>query len=91
MTIDNGMKNVEDPDFDLVPHIIMQVKRSIDMGGNNKIVFKNGDNAVIPFNTLLSFMRHYNDLKPYMREEIQNNAIMSFDNFNMQLEKMMSY
>jgi hypothetical protein len=72
---------VADPDQDKIPHIVMQLKKAADVGGNHPITFKDGKKFKIPMNVINAFMRKYNDMKPLDREEMQNIASKSKDDF----------
>ena len=72
---------VADPDQDRVPHLIMQFKKSLDTGGMNPILFRDGSKAKIPHQIIAAFMNKYHDMKPADREEFQAVAIKSIDAF----------
>jgi hypothetical protein len=72
---------VADPDQDNVPHLVMQLKKAADVGGNHPITFKDGKKHKIPMTDIISFMRKYNDLKPMDREVMQDVAAKSNDDF----------
>jgi hypothetical protein len=72
---------VSDPDHDKIPHIVMQLKKAVDVGGNYPITFKDGKKFKIPMNVILAFIRKYSELKPMDREEMQSLAAKSKDDF----------
>jgi hypothetical protein len=75
----------EDPDTDRVPHIIMQLRKSVDSGARNEILFKDGDRVRIPLRTIEQFFDVYAMLKPIDRESMQNLAAKSAKNFSQAL------
>ena len=62
-------------------HIVMQLKKAADVGGNYLITFKDGKKFKIPMNIIMAFMRKYNNMKPMDREEMQNVAARSKEDF----------
>jgi hypothetical protein len=70
-----------DPDQDKIPHLVMQLKKAADVGGNHPITFKDGKKFKIPMEVIAMFMRKYNDMKPMDREEMQKIAANSKDDF----------
>lgn len=72
---------VADPDMDKVPHLVMQFKKSIDTGGMNPILFRDGSKARIPHGIISAFMDKYYDMKPADREEFQAIAVKSVEDF----------
>lgn len=73
--------SIEDPDTDKVPNIVMQIRKSMDTGGNRPIIFRDGNKEVIPVNAMIAFLNRYETLKPMDREEMQNLAIQSKESF----------
>jgi hypothetical protein len=73
--------SVEDPDTDKVPNIVMQIRKSMDTGGNRPIVFRDGSKADVPVNAMIAFLNRYETLKPMDREEMQNMAVQSKEAF----------
>jgi len=72
---------VGDPDQDKIPHILMQLKKAVDVGGNYPITFKDGKKFKIPMDVIMDFIRKYGALKPMDREEMQSLAAKSKDDF----------
>lgn len=70
-----------DPDADKVPHILMQIKKVLDLGGSHPIVFQSGEKATLTPKTTERFLKIYFAAKPVEREKIQNQAIQSIDGF----------
>lgn len=73
--------SIEDPDTDKVPNIVMQIRKSMDTGGNRPIIFRDGNKEVVPVNAMIAFLNRYETLKPMDREEMQNLAIQSKEAF----------
>lgn len=72
---------VGDPEQDKVPNLIIQFKKSMDVGGNYPIVFRDGAKVKIPVEIMVKFLNKYDNLKPMDREKIQNLAAQSVDSF----------
>jgi hypothetical protein len=78
---DKEEEEAPDPDQDKIPHIVMQLKKAIDLK-NHPITFKDGNKSIIPRAKILQFMNRYNDMKPMDREKMQELASQSLDKFN---------
>ena len=72
---------VSDPEQDKVPHILMQLKKSADVGGNYPITFKDGSKVIVSNHEIFQFVERYMDLKPADREIMQDLASQSHKNF----------
>jgi hypothetical protein len=70
-----------DPDLDIVPNLMMQVKKAIDVDGNYSLLFKDGKKQKFSKEDLLNFGYHYMRLKPYDRENMQKLGSESVANF----------
>lgn len=79
--LNESFDNIEDPDTDKVPNIVMQIRKSMDTGGSRPIVFRDGSKEMIPVNAMVAFMNRYETLKPMDREEMQNLAVQSKEAF----------
>jgi len=75
---DDEEEVASNPDDD---HLVMQLKKAADVGGNHPITFKDGKKFKIPMHILIAFMRKYNDLKPMDRELLQDLASKSKEDF----------
>lgn len=73
--------NIEDPDTEKVPNLVVQIRKSMDTGGNRPIAFRDGSKAEVPVNAMIAFLNRYETLKPMDREEMQNLAIQSKEAF----------
>ena len=71
----------ENPDQDENLHLVMQLKKALDVGGNYLITFKDGTKHKLPMNVIMAFMRKYGELKPMDREEMQSIAAKSKEYF----------
>ena len=72
---------INDADNDRIPVLPMQLRKSIDVGGNREIIFQNGDKVKIPLRTIEMFFDTYMSLKPIHREEMQAQASQSSRGF----------
>ena len=72
---------VSDPDQDKVPNLVVQFRKSMDVGGNYPIKFNDGSKVKIPVQIMVDFLNKYDNLKPMDREAIQNMAAQSVDKF----------
>lgn len=79
--LNESFDNIEDPDTDKVPNIVMQIRKSMDTGGSRPIVFRDGTKEKIPVNAMIAFLDRYDTLKPMDREEMQNLAVQSKEAF----------
>jgi len=78
---DDEEEKPEDPDKDRVPHILMQVKKALDVEGDHDIQFENGDKHKFSVVDLNIFLTNYLDMKPEMREKMQEAAITGQEEF----------
>ena len=72
---------VNDPDYDKIPHLIMQLRKSIDAAGGREIVFQDGVRLMVQLSAINNFLEIYDHLKPIDREDMQKYAARSFDDF----------
>ena len=70
------------------PNITVQFKKSMDVAGNYPIIFKNGKKEMVPVSDMVTYLNHYDELKPFEREEIQRVAGQSLEKFNEIIEKI---
>ncbi len=68
-----------DPDTDKVPHILMQFKKAMDVGGNYPITFKSGEKTKVSLDDIEKFVRRYVSGKPLEREQMQSQAVQSIE------------
>lgn len=72
---------VGDPEQDRVPNLIVQFRKSMDVGGGYPIKFNDGSKVKIPVQIMVDFLNKYDNLKPMDREKIQSMAAQSVDAF----------
>lgn len=70
-----------DPDQDRVPHIIMQLRKALDVDGDYLVTFQDGAKHKIPKNVTRHFIQRYLTLKPADREVMQNMATKDLEGF----------
>lgn len=63
------------------PNITVQFKKSLDVAGDYPIIFRDGSRVKVPVADMVTYLNHYDELKPFEREEIQKVAGHSFDKF----------
>jgi hypothetical protein len=85
---DKEEEEPENPDADKIPHIVMQLKKAADVGGNYPIIFKDGSKHVLPYNMIASFLTKYMEKKPFEREAMQDQAGQSLLDFQATMESM---
>ena len=78
----------EDPDSDKIQHIVMQLKKAYDVGGNYPITFKDGTKHKLDMRTITAFLEKYLSLKPFEREEMQARAGAGLLDFQATMESM---
>ena len=59
----------------------MQVKKALDVEGDHDIQFENGDKHKFSVSDLNIFLTNYLDMKPEMREKMQEAAITGQEEF----------
>jgi len=78
---DDEEEKPEDPDKDNVPHIVTQLRKSIDVEGNYPVKFRDGTQKKIPMELIKKFLMKYIKYKPADRERMQHEAGQSFEAF----------
>lgn len=68
---------VQPEDHDGPTHLVMQLKKASDVGGNRPIKFVNGESVTFPLSVINKFLTAYMNLKPYEREAMQEKASQS--------------
>jgi len=79
---DDEDEKPEDPDKDKVPHILMQIKKAIDVDGDHDIKFEDGEKHKFSITDLNLFLKKYMSMKPLDREKMQEVAIMGKEEFD---------
>ena len=72
---------VDDPDTDRIPNLVVQMRKSLDLGGELPIMFYDGTKFKLAIVIMNRFLEMYGSIKPVDREEMQKTAIKSFDSF----------
>jgi hypothetical protein len=78
---DDVMDKPEDPEADKIPHILMQLRKAIDVDGDYPITFKDGKKVKLSLNDIGAFVKKYMNAKPLEKEEMQNKAASSLESF----------
>jgi hypothetical protein len=79
--LDDVMDKPEDPDADKVPHILMQLRKAIDVDGNYPILFRDGKKAKLSMEQIVAFVKKYMKSSPQEKESLQTQAINSLEGF----------
>ena len=72
----------EDPEQDKIPHIVMQLKKAVDVEGDYPVTFKDGKKVKLQLDNIKAFLHKYNKMKPHEREAMQNMAAKDLDGFH---------
>lgn len=70
---------VQDADQDKIPHILMQMRKAVDVDGNYEFQFKNGDKKKLPMPAIVAFVKKYMTAKPQEKQMMQDAAIESLE------------
>lgn len=76
----------EDPESDKIPHIVMQLRKALDVDGDYPVTFRDGKKVKIPLEITHRFLEKYLSLKPADREAMQNLASASVEGFKAALK-----
>ena len=76
-----------DADQDKIPHILMQLRKAIDVDGNYPITFKDGKKAKLSMEHIAAFVKKYMGLNPQDKESLQTQAGNSLEGFMAALKK----
>lgn len=76
----------EDPEEDKNPHILMQLRKALDVDGDHPISFKNGKKIKLSMNQITSFIQKYMSAKPDVKKEMQDKASESLEGFESALK-----
>ena len=71
-----------DADQDKVPHIVMQLRKAMDVEGDYPVTFKDGKKFKLKLRDIEHFLHVYDRLKPMERETMQNVASKDIDGFH---------
>lgn len=72
---------VADADQDTVPHILMQLRKAVDVDGDYPITFKDGKKAKLSMDHISDFVKKYMSAKPDEKEMLQTKASNSLEGF----------
>lgn len=79
--LDDVEDRPEDADSDKVPHILMQLRKALDVNGNYPITFKDGSQSKLSMNQIVDFIKKYIVARPDEKELMQNKAASNFSGF----------
>ena len=79
--MDDMDEPVPDAEQDKVPHILMQLRKAIDVDGNYPITFKDGKKAKLPMDAIVGFVEKYIKARPEDKESLQTQAGNSLEGF----------
>lgn len=79
--LDDVEEPAPDADQDKVPHILMQLRKAIDVDGNYPITFKDGKKAKLSLDQIAAFVKKYMTLSPQDKESLQTQAANSLEGF----------
>lgn len=79
--LDDVMDKPEDAEQDKIPHILMQLRKAIDVDGEYPITFKDGKKAKLPMDHIVSFVQKYMKARPDEKEAMQSQAGNSLEGF----------
>lgn len=81
------MSNNVNAKTDTITNIVLQIRKSIDLGGDLPIVFQDGSKIRLTANAMDLFLSRYEKLKPCDREIMQQIAVRSPEDFEDTLEE----
>lgn len=81
MDLDDTDEPAPDADQDKVPHILMQLRKAIDVDGEYPITFKDGKKSKLPMDAIVGFIKKYMKAKPDEKESLQLQAGNSLEGF----------
>jgi len=84
--LDDVMDKPEDPESDKIPHILMQLRKAIDVDGNYPITFKDGKKVKLSLDDIAKFVKKYMVASPSEKEALQAQAINSIEGFKAALD-----
>lgn len=76
----------EDPEQDKIPHIVMQLKKAVDVEGDYPVTFKDGKKVKLQLDDVKKFLQKYSMMKPDERENMQNMAAKDLAGFHNALQ-----
>lgn len=85
--LDDMDEPAPDADQDKVPHILMQLRKALDVDGDYPITFKDGKKVKLPMDVIVGFIKKYMGAKPEDKESLQMQASNSLEGFMAALSK----
>lgn len=79
-----------DPDQDVVPNMLMQVRKAMDVDGNYSLKFADGSKHKVGMDDLKQFARVYLSAKPSDRDSMQSKASQDLSSFKDALKTVVS-
>ena len=79
--LDDVVDKPEDADQDKIPHILMQLRKALDVDGEYPITFKDGKKIKLPMEVIVGFIKRYMDARPDEKEQLQMQAGNSLEGF----------
>lgn len=76
----------EDPEQDKTPHILMQLRKALDVDGDYPITFKDGKKVKLSMDDISGFVKKYMAAKPDEKEMMQSKAANSLEDFKIILK-----
>jgi len=70
-----------DADQDKIPHIVMQLRKALDVDGDYPVVFKDGKKFKLNIEDIKTFLKKYLSVKPQDRDAMQTQAAANLAGF----------
>lgn len=80
--LDDVEDKPEDPEMDKIPHVVMQLRKALDVDGDYPITFKDGKKAKLQIDQIKQFLKKYSELKPDERSRMQDMASANIEGFH---------
>ena len=84
--LDDKDEPAPDADQDKIPHILMQLRKALDVDGDYPITFKDGKKAKLGMEEIVAFVQKYMKASPNEKESLQSQAANSLDGFKAALK-----
>jgi len=79
---DDDAPAVDADDDTGIPHLVMQLRKALDVNGDYPITFQDGKQIKLARKDIEEFLEKYLSLKPYDREMMQKLAIQNLRSFH---------
>lgn len=79
-----------DAEQDKVPHIVMQLRKALDVDGDYPVTFKDGRKFKLKLSDIKDFLNKYGSQKPSDREYMQKIGAENIDGFHKALQVISS-